>query len=157
MIRGSRLGCHRIFLTVPAVAVCSVAPGAARMQTHTKFASILAGKDTAAVRVAHERGLKPGLLSLSPIALVSLIPAKIDGGIGCTRYLIRADTGGVDLICAVNYLSRLFYRLTVRAEIERPEGSRGQEIAVCGSGIACHPTSQSKASEKQPCEQKTYP
>lgn len=55
MICGSRSSCHRVFLTVFAVAVCVVVASAATAQTRTKSVSRITGKSMNATWTANER------------------------------------------------------------------------------------------------------
>ena len=125
MIRGSRLRCHRILLTVPAVAVCGVAPCAATAQTRINFASSLTSESMRAVWVARERGLfKKHVLDMqylvmqrATLALVALMAGEIDAAIVGSRHLISAGAGGADLVGVANFFQKLDYRLNVRPDI----------------------------------------
>jgi ABC-type nitrate/sulfonate/bicarbonate transport system substrate-binding protein len=146
MIRGSSIGCHRVFLTVFAVALCVVAPVSATAQTRTNFASSITSESMTAVWVARERGLfkKHGLemqyilMPRSPLAIAALLAGEIDAAIVGPGHLISAGTGGADLIGVANFFQKLDYRLNVRPEIKKPDDLRGKKIAISGPGATSH-------------------
>ena len=103
MIRGSRVRCHRFFLTVSAVAVCVLTVMSAGAQTRSNFSSSVTSESMAAVWLARDRGLfkKHGLdtqfilMPRNPLAIAALLAGEIDVAVVAARQ--RRDHGPAHL------------------------------------------------------------
>jgi len=127
MIRGSRSSCHRVFLTLFAVACCVVASVSATAQTKSNLSSSVTSESMTHVWVARERGLfkKYGvdmqfiLMPRNPLAIAALLAGEIDAAIIGPGHLVNAGLSGAELVGIANFNQKLDFRLNTRPEIKK--------------------------------------